>query len=70
VLEQLLSDICHLSHRHEVQHWLDAPGTPEERLRNILTLAREALYVQRTGDVTNDEARKQFVLRDLISTNA
>lgn len=47
VIEQLFGDICHLSHRHEVQYWLDAPGTPEERLRDILTLARKGLALVR-----------------------
>lgn len=50
-IEQLLSDICHLAHRHEVQYWLDAPGNPVERLREILTLSREALHLVRESKV-------------------
>jgi len=47
VLEQLLSDICHQAHKHEVQYWLDAPGTDSEKLGNVLKLAREALHLVR-----------------------
>lgn len=49
ILEQLLSDICHVSHKHQDQYWLDAPGTDEEKLQNINALAREALYIFRNG---------------------
>lgn len=47
VIEQLLSDICQLAHKHEVQYWLDAKGTDAEKLKAILTLARNALAVHR-----------------------
>lgn len=46
-VERLLADICYQSFRHEVQVWKDAPGTDAERLRKILTLAREALSLVR-----------------------
>ena len=46
-LEQLLGDICHQAHKHEVQHWKDAPGTDAEKLRAVLDLAREALEIIR-----------------------
>lgn len=36
VIEQLLLDICYQSHRHEVQYWLDAPGTDREKLDAVL----------------------------------
>jgi hypothetical protein len=38
-----LREICHLAHKHEVQYWLDAPGSDTEKLTKILVLAREAL---------------------------
>jgi hypothetical protein len=47
VMQQLLSDITHLAHKHEVQYWLDAPGTDAEKLLAILSLARNALALQR-----------------------
>jgi hypothetical protein len=47
ILEQLLSDICYLSHKHEVANWKDAPGTDSEKLKNVLTLAREGLALVR-----------------------
>lgn len=47
VLDQLLSDICHLAHKHEVQTWKDAPGTDAEKLQQILRLSRDALAVVR-----------------------
>lgn len=53
VMEQLLSDICHLAHKHEVQYWLDAPGTDGEKLAQILKLARDALALH------NDKLRPQ-----------
>lgn len=43
VLEQLFKDICHLSHKHQVQYWLDAPGTDDEKLRDILKMSRDGL---------------------------
>ncbi len=43
MLAKILKEICHLAHKHEVHHWLDAPGTPEEKLKAILPKAREAL---------------------------
>ena len=55
VVEQLLSDICYLSHKHEVQYWLDAPGTPDEKLRQVLFLARKALAVV-TGKLSPEDA--------------
>lgn len=36
VLKTAVELLCKVSHRHEVQYWLDYPGTPEERLRIIL----------------------------------
>lgn len=41
------SAICGLSHRHEVQYWLDEPGTPEQRLGKILSIARSGLHQER-----------------------
>lgn len=46
-LERNLLEICRLAHKHEVQHWLDAPGTDTEKLAAILPLARECLAVLR-----------------------
>ena len=46
-IDQLLSDICHLAHKHEVQTWLDAPGTDAEKLQQVLMLARNTLAVHR-----------------------
>ncbi len=45
VIEQLLGDICHLAHKHEVQYWLNAPGTDAKKLGQILKLSRKALAV-------------------------
>jgi len=47
VLEQLLGDICFQAHKHEVQNWLDAPGTDAERLQEVLRMARNALALLR-----------------------
>jgi hypothetical protein len=47
VLEQLLADICHLSYKHEVQSWRDAPGTDAEKLAAVLKLARDGLAIVR-----------------------
>jgi len=46
-LDNILSGICQQAHKHEVQHWLDAKGTDEEKLRRILFAAREALHLIR-----------------------
>ena len=47
VLEQLLSDICFTAHKHEVQYWLDAPGTDAEKLWEVQCMARNALALLR-----------------------
>jgi hypothetical protein len=46
-LEALLAEICRLAHKHEVQTWLDAPGTDAEKLHAILSRSREALAIVR-----------------------
>ena len=46
-IKKLLEEICFLSHKHEVQYWLDAPGSDEEKLRKVSTMAREALALVR-----------------------
>ncbi len=45
VIRQLLEDICHTLHKHEVQTWKDCDGTDAERMATALILAREALAV-------------------------
>jgi hypothetical protein len=46
-LEALLGEICYQAHKHEVQHWNDAPGTDAEKLKRIIVAAREALAIVR-----------------------
>jgi hypothetical protein len=36
--------ITKLAHKHEVQTWLDHPGTDADKLDAVLRLAREALH--------------------------
>lgn len=48
-MENLCSAICHELHSHEVQHWKDAPGTPEERMKRALAHARELYSIIRNN---------------------
>lgn len=41
-LKEAMDAIRFLAFKHEIQYWLDATGTSEEKLHDILTLAREA----------------------------
>lgn len=41
-LKEAMVAIRFLAFKHEVQYWLDASGTTEEKMGSILTLAREA----------------------------
>lgn len=41
-MKTALDKIMSLAHKHEVQYWLNAPGTDEEKLGRILNIAREA----------------------------
>jgi hypothetical protein len=50
-LELILAEICAIAHKHEVQRWLDYPGTDAEKLAKVLGLAREALALVRGGPV-------------------
>lgn len=42
-LKTALNEILKLAHKHEVQYWLDAPGTDAEKLAKIVTICRDAL---------------------------
>jgi len=46
-LDSLLAEICKQAHKHEVQHWLDAKGSDDEKLKRILGAARDALHLIR-----------------------
>jgi hypothetical protein len=35
--------IARLAHKHEVQYWLDEPGTDAEKLGRILAIARDGI---------------------------
>lgn len=38
-----LNEISHRAHKHEVQYWLDAPGTDDEKLAQILGSSRDMM---------------------------
>lgn len=38
-----LNEIAHRAHKHEVQYWLNCPGTDDEKLGQILGSTREML---------------------------
>lgn len=38
-----LNEIAYRAHKHEVQYWLNAPGTDDEKLGQILGSTREML---------------------------
>lgn len=56
-VEEALSRITTLAHKHEVQTWLDAKGTDEEKLRRILEIARDALFALREVKQKEKQAR-------------
>ena len=41
-MRRALDKILTLAFKHEVQYWLDAPGTDAERLGQIVVICREA----------------------------
>jgi hypothetical protein len=42
--KEALDKIMKLAHKHEVQYWLDEPGTDAEKLGRILKIARDAFH--------------------------
>jgi len=51
-LKEAMAAIRFLSHKNEVQYWLNATGTDQERLFDILILAREANWGSKDGNRT------------------
>ena len=45
-IKTALNEILKLAHKHEVQYWLDAPGTDAEKLVKIVRICRDALDEQ------------------------
>jgi hypothetical protein len=41
--KEALNEILKLAAKHEVQYWLDAPGTDAEKLAKIVRICRDAL---------------------------